>query len=119
MEMDDESERVKLETENNGVTVKGQFIFSKAVCNFLREEERVGGIQGELRAEPEGPDENEEREDKNERKVRVTIGSSQTGRLGEEMNKRHGDKVKVVGRVRIEVGGPTNSLVTHGKTGEW
>ncbi len=52
------------------------------------------GDSGELCAEPEGLDENEEREDENERKVRVTmIGSSQTGRLGEEMNKRHGDKV--------------------------
>ncbi len=30
------------------------------------------------------------------------MGLSQMGRLSEEMNKRHGDKVEVIGSVRIE-----------------
>ncbi len=72
------------------------------------------------------------------------MGLSQMGRLSEEMNNRHGDKVKVIGSVRIEgenmagkmekalrdvqgnkekvdvilIGGPVNSLVTHGKAVE-
>ncbi len=42
--MDDESESVRL----NGVTVEGQFTFSKALGNFLREEVRVGGFRGTM-----------------------------------------------------------------------
>jgi hypothetical protein len=67
------------------------------------------------------------------------IGSSQMRRMGEELNKRHGEKVVVVGCVRIEemnmdqlcevrtikehvdaviIGGPTKSLMEHGKERE-
>jgi hypothetical protein len=42
------------------------------------------------------------REDENNRRVRVMlIGSSQLRRMGDEMVKKHGDNVEVVGCVRI------------------
>jgi hypothetical protein len=123
-----------------------EFTFSKAVGEFLREEVRAGTFRGnyvlnlkeQLRVR-------EWRENETVRKLRVLlVGASQMNRLGDEMRKRHEDKVEVVGCVRMEgentvmknrkmvqevgtrignvdvvvVGGPTNSLVRHGKEGE-
>jgi hypothetical protein len=84
------------------------------------------------------------RENGVDRRVRVLlVGASQVGRLGAELMRLHEDKVRVVGVVRmgdehtaerhaeildevaemkddldvVVVGGPTNSLVRHGKDG--
>jgi hypothetical protein len=85
------------------------------------------------------------RENGEDKRMRVlVVGASQMGRIGDEMAKMHGDRVRVVGRVRmgdehtaeqhremleevalmkeevdvVVVDGPTNSLVRHGKVGE-
>jgi hypothetical protein len=140
----DESERLR--SEENGVSMECEFTFSKAVGEFLREEVRAGTFRGnyvlnlkeQLRVR-------EWRENETVKKVRVLmVGASQMNRLGDEMRKRHGDRVEVVGCVRMEgentamknkrmvqevgamigdvdvvvLGGPTNSLVRHGKEGE-
>ena len=112
----------------------------------MREEVREGGFKGSyLLNLKEQMRMRSLREEKGEKKVRVLlVGSSQLGRMGEEMSRRHGDKVDVIGCVRIEgenavgkmeramrtvrekadnvdvivVGGPANSLVRHGKKGE-
>jgi hypothetical protein len=80
-----------------------------------------------------------------DRRLRVLmVGASQMGRVGDELQRMHGEKVRLVGRMRmceehtadhhmevleevalrrdevdvVIVGGPTNSLVRHGKEGE-
>ncbi len=85
------------------------------------------------------------RESGEDKRLRVLmVGASQMGRIGDELQKMHGEKVRVVGRVRMSeehtaeqhmemleevalrkeevdvviVGGLTNSLVRHGKEGE-
>jgi hypothetical protein len=85
------------------------------------------------------------RESEVDKRLKVMIvGASQMGRMGKEMASVHGDKLTVVSRVRMSdehtaqqhaemieevmrmkdevevvvVGGPSNSLVKHGKEGE-
>jgi hypothetical protein len=134
-----------LGSEKNGILVEGEFAFGKAVGAFLREEVRAGTFKGnyllhlkkQLRLRSL-------RENENVRKTRVLlIGVSQMGRLGEELMTMCVD-LEVVGCLRLEgenterenmemlrelekkvgtvdvmvVGGPTNSLVRHGKEGE-
>jgi hypothetical protein len=80
-----------------------------------------------------------------DKRLRVLmVGASQMGRVGDEMQRMHGEKMRLVGRVRmceehtadqhmeileevtlrrdemdvVIVWGPTNSLVRHGKEGE-
>ncbi len=121
-------------------------MFSRAVGEFLREEVRVGSFRGNymlnLKEQMRMRCLRESGEDK---RLRVLmVGASQMGRVGDELQKMHGEKVRVVGRVRmgkehtadqhmemleevalrkdlvdvVIVGGPTNSLVRHGKEGE-
>jgi hypothetical protein len=144
MEMESEQDE-SLGNEKNGISVEGEFAFGKAVGEFLREEVRAGtfkenyllNLKEQLRLRSL-------REHENVRKTRVLlIGASQMGRLGEELMTMRVD-LEVVGCLRMEgenterknmemlrelekkvgtvdmvvVGGPTNSLVRHGKEGE-
>ncbi len=141
----DESDRKNTTCEKNGVSLEGEFVFSRAVGEFLRTEVRDGTFRGnyllnlkeQLRMRCM-------RENGVDRRVRVLlVGASQVGRLGAELTRLHEDKVRVVGVVRmgdeytaerhaeildevaemkddvdvVVVGGPTNSLVRHGKDG--
>jgi hypothetical protein len=141
----DESDGKKTTCEKSGVSLEGEFVFSRAVGEFLRTEVRDGTFRGnyllnlkeQLRMRCM-------RENGVDRRVRVLlVGASQVGRLGAELMRLHEDKVRVVGVVRmgdehtaerhaeildegaemkeyvdvVVVGGPTNSLVRHGKDG--
>jgi hypothetical protein len=134
------------ESEVNGISIEGEFAFTKAVGEFLKEEVREGGykrnyvlnVKEQLRMRTL-------REDEDERKLRVVLlGSSQLNRIGSEMEKKNKGKIEIVDRVRLEgaemcvnmekakrvleehgdevdvvlVAGPGNSLVVHGKEGE-
>jgi hypothetical protein len=141
----DQPESEKLRSEENGVSMVCEFVFSKAIGEFLWEEVRAGTFRGnyvlnlkeQLRMR-------EWREGENDKKVRVLlVGASQMSRLGDEIGIKRGVKVDVVGCVRMEgenteqknlrmlqevqrnmgrvdlvvVGWPTNSLVRRGKKG--
>ncbi len=125
------------------MSIEGEFVFSRAVGEFLKEEVRVGAFKGnyvlnlkdQLRLRCM-------RESGVDKRLKVVlVGASQMGRMGQEMVRVHGDKVVVVGRVKMSdehtdkqhaemieevvgmkeevdvvvVGGPANSLVKHGK----
>jgi hypothetical protein len=142
---DDENGERKTKSEGNGVSLEGEFVFSRAVGEFLRMEVRDGLFRGnyllnlkeQLRMRCM-------RENGVDRRVRVLmVGASQIGRMGAELARMHGDRVRVVGVVKMNdehtaerhteileevteakedvdvviVGGPTNSLVRHGKDG--
>jgi hypothetical protein len=130
----------------NGISFEGEFAFTKAVGEFLKEEVREGGYRGnyvlnvkeQLRMRTL-------REDEDEKKVRVVLmGSSQLNRIGYEIERKNREKIEIVDRVRLEgaemsvnmekakrmleehgdkvdvvlVAGPGNSLVVHRKEGE-
>jgi hypothetical protein len=134
------------DSEVNGISIEGEFAFTKAVGEFLKEEVREGGYKGnyvlnvkdQLRMRTL-------REDEEKRKLRVVLlGSSQLNRIGNEMERKNKEKIEIVDRVRLEgveigvnmekakrvleehgdevdvvlVAGPGNSLVIHGKEGE-
>jgi hypothetical protein len=136
-----EGEVNRLQTEDNGISMEGEFAFGKAVGEFLREEVRAGNFKGnyilnlkdQLRMR-------ELREQDGEKRLRVlVVGASQMWRIGEELMRKDG--VEVTGCVLMEgenterrnadmlrelkkkqeevdivvVGGPTNSLVRPGK----
>ncbi len=142
----DENGAKRTTCEKNGVLLEGEFVFSRAVGEFLREEVRTGTFKGnyvlnlkdQLRMRCM-------RESEVDKRLKVMIvGASQMGRMGKEMASAHGDKVVLVGRVRMSdehtdkqhaemaeevvrmkeevdvvvVGGPSNSLLKHGKEGE-
>ncbi len=79
-------------------------MFSNAVGEFLRNEVKAGGFKGNC--VPHLKDQlrmKSLRDYEGEKRLRMMmIGSNQMGKLREEMNKRCGDKVEVIGRVRIE-----------------
>jgi hypothetical protein len=132
--------------EKNGVSIEGEFVFSRAVGEFLKEEVRAGTFKGNyvlnLKEQLKVRCLRESGVDK--RVKLVLVGASQMGRMGQEMVNVHGDKVVVVGRVKMSdehtekrhaemveeihrmkdevdvvvIGGPANSLVKHGKEGE-
>jgi hypothetical protein len=134
------------ESEVNGISIEGEFAFTKAVGEFLREEVREGGYKGNYVLNvKEQLKMRTLREDEDERKLRVVLlGSSQLSRIGNEMERKHKEKIEIVDRVRLEgaemrvnmekakrvseehgdevdvvlVAGPGNSLVVHGKEGE-
>ncbi len=90
-------------SEKNGVSMEGEFVFSRAVGEFLKEEVRVGAFKGnyvlnlkdQLRMRCM-------RESGVDKRLKVVlVGASQMGRMGQEMVRVHGDKVVVVGRVRM------------------
>ncbi len=144
MDTDSLEEEVKrLQSEENGISLEGEFAFGKAVGEFLREEVRAGNFKGnyilnlkdQLRMR-------ELREQDGEKRLRVlVVGASQMWRIGEELMRKDG--VEVTGCVLMEgenterrntdmlrelkrkqedvdivvVGGPTNSLVRHGREG--
>jgi hypothetical protein len=135
----------KTKSEGNGVSLEGEFVFSRAVGDFLRLEVKDGLFRGnyllnlkeQLRMRcicENGVD----------KRVQVLlVGASQIRRIGAELTRMHGDRVRVVGVVKMSdehmeeqhveileevaevkedvdvviVGGPTNSLVRHGKEG--
>jgi hypothetical protein len=136
----------KTKSEKNGVSLEGEFVFSKAVGEFLRLEVKGGSFRGnyllnlkeQLRMRCM-------RESGVDRRVRVLlVGASQIGRIGAELTRVHGDRVSVVSVLKLRdehtverhaelleeiaelkdevdvvvVGGPTNSLVRHGRDGE-
>jgi hypothetical protein len=126
--------------------MEGEFVFSRAVGEFLKEEVRVGAFNGNyvlnLKDQLRMRCMRESGVDK--RLKLVLVGASQMGRMGQEMASVHGDEVVVVGRVKMSdehtdkqhsemieevlrmkeevdvvvVGGPANSLIKHGKEGE-
>jgi hypothetical protein len=134
------------ESEVNGISIEGEFAFTKAVGEFLKEEVREGGYKGNYVLNvKEQLKMRTLREDEDERKLRVVLlGSSQLNRIGNEMERKHKEKMEIVDRVRLEgaemsvnmekakrvleehgdevdvvlVAGPGNRLVVHGKEGE-
>ncbi len=100
----DEERRAKKTTcEKNGVSMEGEFVFSRAVGEFLKEEVRVGAFKGnyvlnlkdQLRMRCT-------RESGVDKRLKVVlVGASQMGSIGQEMERVHGDKVSVLGRVRM------------------
>jgi hypothetical protein len=133
----------RLQCEDNGISLEGEFAFGRAVGEFLKEEVRAGTFKGnyilnlkdQMRLR-------EMREMESGKRLRVMlVGASQMWRLGEELMRKDG--VDVTGCVLMEaentvkrntemlrelqkkksevdvvvVGGPTNSLVRHGKEG--
>ncbi len=137
---------VKAACEKNGVSVEGEFVFSQVAGEFLREEVRMGSFRGNYMLNwKEQMKMRCLRENGHNRRLRVLLlGASQVGRIGAEMGKIHGEKVWIVGRVRmgdehteekheeivegvrrkmdevdvVMVGGPSNSQVRHRKEGE-
>jgi hypothetical protein len=137
---------VKAACEKNGVSVEGEFVFSRAVGEFLREEVRMGSFRGNYMLNlKEQMKMRCLRENGDDRRLRVLlVGASQVGRIGAEMGKIQSEKVRIVGQVRmgdehteekheeivegvrrkmdevdvVVVGGPSNSQVRHGKEGE-
>jgi hypothetical protein len=123
--------------------VEGEFALANAVGEFLKEEVRAGSFKGNcvlnleeqlrMRCLKEG---------EGDKRLRVLfVGASQIGKLSVELNRTHGEKVNVIGFVKIEmeptimgvinemekrkhgadvviVSGPTNSLVRHDREGE-
>ncbi len=121
-------------------------MFLRAVGEFLREEVRAGTFKGNYRMNlREQMRMRSLRENTDDKRMRVLlVGASQMGRIGAEMCRRHGEKLRIVGRVQMPkehtveghmdvieevtrkkeqvdivlVGGPMNSLVRHGKADE-
>jgi hypothetical protein len=139
----DKSEQEKRASFDHGISVEGEFAFTQAISKFCRESVREDSFKGNyqfnlkeqmVRRATWGS----WREEKTLRVVMV--GGSQMGRIRDEMKKLGGDRVDIVGMVRIPgeldekavnfaldelagldglvdkvlVGGPTNSLVVHG-----
>jgi hypothetical protein len=134
------------ETFEQGVSVEAEFAFTQAVGRFCRESVREGSFKGKYQFNLK--EQMARRalwgEWRDHRVVRiVVVGGSQLGRIKDELKKLGGEKVEIVGMVRIPgeldegkvqialdelagmdgmvdkviVGGPTNSLMVHG-TGE-
>jgi hypothetical protein len=142
----DENGVKRMMCEKNGVSIEGEFVFSRAVGEFLKEEVRAGTFKGNYVLNlKEQLKVRCLRESGVDKRVRLLlVGASQIGRMGQEMVSVHGDKVVVVGRVKMSdehterkhaemveeinrmkdevdvvvIGGPANSLVKHGKEGE-
>jgi hypothetical protein len=142
-----ESEEMeKMMSEKNGGSVEGEFVFSRAVGEFLKEEVRAGSFKGNYMLNlKEQIKMRCRRENGGDKRVRILlVGASQIGRIGAELVRSHGEKVRVIGRVRMStehtdlehgkiveevrnqkgkidtvvIGGPGSSLVQHGKEGE-
>jgi hypothetical protein len=129
--------------ENNGVSMEGEFVFTRAVGEFLREEVRNGTFKGNYMLNlKEQMRMRWMRQRGVDKRLRVLlVGASQIKRIGAEMVRMHGDRMRLVGCVRWEdehtveghtvildevmnlkdevdvvvVGGPSNSLMKHGK----
>jgi hypothetical protein len=99
----DESGVKRTVCEKNGVSIEGEFVFSRAVGEFLKEEVRAGSFKGNyvlnLKEQLRVRCLRESGVDK--RMKLVLVGASQMGRMGQEMVNAHGDKVVVVGRVKM------------------
>jgi hypothetical protein len=136
----------KTRCERNGVSMEGEFVFSRAVGEFLREEVRNGTFKGNYMLNlKEQLRMRWMRQSGGDKRVRVLmVGASQVKRIGAEMVRVHGDRMRLVGCVRWEdehtveghteilgevsslkeevdvvlVGGPANSLMKHGKEDE-
>jgi hypothetical protein len=98
-----ESEEMKKTmSERNGISVEGEFVFSRAVGEFLKEV-RAGLFKGNYMLNlKEQMKMRYMRESGGDKRVRILlVGASQIDRIGAELVKNHGDKVRVVGRVRM------------------
>jgi hypothetical protein len=123
--------------------MEGEFVFTRAVGEFLREEVRNGTFKGNYMLNlKEQMRMRWMRQRGVDKRLRVLlVGASQIKRIGAEMVRMHGDRMRLVGCVRWEdehtveghteildevmnmkdevdvvvVGGPTNSLMKHGK----
>jgi nucleotide-binding universal stress UspA family protein len=141
-----DSEMEKMTSEKNGVSVEGELVFSRAVGEFLKEEVRAGSFKGNYMLNlKEQMKARCKRENGGDRRMRILlVGASQIGRIGAELVRSHGEKVRVTGRVRmgtehtelehgkiveevrnmkdkmdvVVIGGPGSSLVRHGRAGE-
>jgi hypothetical protein len=129
--------------ERNGVSMEGEFVFTKAVGEFLREEVRNGTFKGNYMLNlKEQMRMRWMRQCGVDKRLRVLlVGASQVKRIGDDMVRMHGEKMRLVGCVRwddehtveghtaildevmtlreevdvVVIGGPTNSLMKHGK----
>jgi hypothetical protein len=137
-----EEERRSRESDEHGVSMEGEYAFSKAVGDFCREGVREGTYKGNyvLNIKEQMEDRVRRREGE-AKKLRVLfIGGSQIGRIMDEVTKvgkqvvsecqwvkvsgELTDEVKwdVIGELRekgstwdkVVYGGPSNSLVKHG-----
>ena len=143
---EEESERKIRESFENGVSMEGEFAFGKAVGEFLRQAVREGSYRGNyvlnLREQME---QRAARESREGGKVKaVVIGGSQMGRIGNEMIRVGGAVIseqryiavkgqltdeeadRVIGELKgsgvraekVLVGGPSNSVLVHGRESE-
>jgi hypothetical protein len=143
---DGEEERECREGFGNGVSMEAEFAFTKAVGEYCREAVREGSYRGNYVLNiKEQMEQRVRRESRDSGKVRVmVIGGSQMRRIGREMVRVGGTVIRdlrvipvygqldeaemgrVIERVkaeegrfdRIVVGGPSNSVLVHGREGE-
>ena len=141
-----EEERRVRESFENGVSMEGEFAFGKAVGEFCRQAVREGSYRGNyvlnLREQME---QRAARESREGGKVKaLLVGGSQMGRIGREMVRVGGSVLSDVKFVAVKgqlsdeeasrvmedirgsgtrvdkviVGGPSNSVLVHGREGE-
>jgi hypothetical protein len=135
--------RVGRESFENGVSVEGEFAFTKAVAAYCKEAVREGTFRGSYVLNiKEQMEQRAVRAEREGWRVNVLmVGGSQIGRIGKEMERKGGVAVervdtvqvkglldrkevdRVLGELRnmkvkpdkIVVGGPGNSLFRHGE----
>jgi hypothetical protein len=144
--MDGEEEKGQRESFEHGMSMEAEFAFTRAVGDFCREGVREGSFNGNyVMNVREQMEERVRLREGESKKCRVLfVGGSQVGRMMEDVG-RVGKQVvsegvwvrvngflsddeadKVVGKVaelgktfdKVVIGGPGNSLVTHGRGGE-
>ncbi len=94
----------KTRCERNGVSMEGEFVFSRAAREFLREEVRNGTFKGNYMLNlTEQMRMRWMRQIGGDKCVRVLmVGASQVKRIGAEMVRMHEDRMRLVGCVRWE-----------------
>jgi hypothetical protein len=138
---DEEGERERGDV-TNGVSVEGEFAFTRAVGDFCRKAVRAGRYRGNYRFNLKGQMEQRAwvKEKTMQTKKVVMVGGSQLGRMRDEIARMDGSGVSVEKMVRMRgqvtdeavdqalselavleshpdafvVGGPGNSLMVHG-----
>jgi hypothetical protein len=145
METDDGEEERARESFDNGISVEGEFAFTKAVGNFCREAVREGRYRGNYKFNLKEQMEQKAKAEivkEDSGKVRVLlVGGSQLGRIGKEVEKVAKGKIEVGALVKtygmvettetmptlrelvrkgeqfdaVVISGPGNSLVEHGR----
>jgi hypothetical protein len=138
-----EKEAERLETFGKGVSIEAEYAFTKAVGEYCKEAVREGTFRGSyvLNLKEQMECRMEDVLTEGERVRVLLVGGSQMGRLGREMERKGGEAVEVCGWVKVRghldedegvrglgeghgmvegidkvvIGGPGNSLVSHGR----